>query len=116
MNTRTENLKKPALLRVIFILNALKIILAFVFYVVLKDKTDFAFDPIYILYTAIAYALLFVGIVASILKKNIWAMRIVILIDFVVSIPTTAIIGLVISALSFGLSFSTKIKAYFADK
>ncbi|PWJ40767.1 hypothetical protein [Sediminitomix flava] len=116
VNVLGENVvKKPALLRVIFISNALKILLAFTFYTVftLKGSQIGAFGPEQILYTAIGYMFMFGGIVTSIIKRKIWLMRLFIVIDFAISIPTSAYIGFVISILSIVLSFTKPVKRYF---
>lgn len=106
---------KPITLRVIFILNALKIILALGFFTVftVKDITVGGLDRMYILYTAFAYTLTFGAMVFFILRKNLLALRITIGIDLLVSLPTKALIGIVIALVSFSLSFTHKVKAYF---
>lgn len=110
-------LKKPALLRTIFILNAFKIVLVFTFYFVFKAK-GIQIGPVgpeLILYTAIGYVTTFAMVVTSILKRNITALRIVLILDFAVSLPAQAYIGLLIAVVSISLSFTKKVKAYFAQ-
>ena len=108
-------INKPVSIRIIFILNALKVLLALGFYVAFKDKAEPIIDPVVILYTAIGYAVMFAAIVFSILKRSAWGLRIAIIIDFIISIPATAIIGFVISAVSFGLTFRKSAKAYLGE-
>lgn len=114
-NTTFSPAKKPIPLRVIFILNALKILLAFGFFTVftIKDITVGGLDRTYILYTAFGYVLTFAAMVFFILRKNLLALRIVIGIDLLISLPTKALIGIVIAIVSFSLSFHKKVKGYF---
>lgn len=106
---------KPISLRAIFILNAVKILLAFVFFTIfsVKDITVGSLDRMYILYTAFGYILTFGAMVFFILRKNILAVRVIIGIDLLVSLPIKAIIGIAIALVSFLLSFNPKVKAYF---
>ncbi len=68
------------------------------------------------LYTMGGYILTFAAIVASILKRNVMAIRIAIVVDFLVSIPAKAPIGFAVAAISMGLTFTNSVKAYFAYK
>ena len=111
---------KPINLRVIFILNALKIILTFGFFVAFKFyglsvkgmEGDSAANLM--LLTMGGYILTFVAIVTSILKRNILGIRIAIIVDFLVSIPAKAPIGFAIAIISIGMTFTQSVKAYFA--
>lgn len=106
-------MKKPAILRVIFILNALLVLICFVFYFVAKTKGNLPVAPENILYTAIGYVFNFSFIVASILKKKLSLLRTFILLIIAISFPTRAYIGILISLITFGLSFHKKVVAYF---
>lgn len=111
-----EVINKPITLRVIFILNAFKIILSLGFYYVFTF-TDLApeglADPTKILYTSFAYMVLFGVMVTSILKRSFWGLRLAIILDFLVSIPVVAVVGFVISIVSFGMTFTKSVKKYF---
>ena len=111
----TNTGKKPLPLRIIFILNAFKILLSLGFYTVftLKDISIGNADRTIILYTALGYAAMFGFMVFFILKRKIWGLRASIILDFLVSIPATAIIGFIISIVSFALTFNKKVLAYF---
>lgn len=118
----TIGVSKPLLLRAIFILNALKILLAFGFFAAFKfyglKVGDLEGDPAatMMLYTAIAYVMTFGAIVISILKRSLIGIRTAILLDFLASIPATAIIGFVIAIISMGLTFTASVRAYFGYK
>ncbi|MEQ6124500.1 hypothetical protein AAON49_09885 [Pseudotenacibaculum sp. MALMAid0570] len=114
MNTKKETLmKKPTPLRILFILNLLLVIICFVFYGFAQSKGNVAGVPASsILYTAIAYTLLFIGLITSIKSFSLLGVRIVVLLVFAVSTPTLAFIGMVISIISFILTFNRKVQAY----
>ena len=111
---------KPITLRVIFILNALKILLTFGFFIAFKYggftlhglEGDTAASLM--LYTAFGYVVAFAAMVASILKRNILGLRAAIVIDFLISVPAKAPIGFAIAVISMGLTFTGAVKAYFA--
>ena len=108
-----SSMKKPTPLRVIFILNLLLVIICFVFFAFAQSKGNVAGVPAKaILYTAISYTVLFIGLVISIKKFSLLAVRIVILLVFLASIPASAFIGMVISIISMILSFNKKVKLY----
>lgn len=107
---------KPILLRIIFILNAFKALLAFGFYAVftIKGISIGGLDPTLILYTAIGYVATFAALVFFILRKSQLGTRIVHLVDVIISLPAGAYIGIVIAVVSFVIGFHGKVKAYFA--
>jgi len=116
--TQTENLvKKPIPLRVIFILNALMAILPFIFYYVFttKDISIAGLDPSFMLYTGIAYIVSFALLVNFILKRNIMGARIMFVINLLIALPAKAYIGILVAIISMGLSFTQKVKDYFAS-
>ncbi len=106
---------KPGVLRAVFIMNAIKILISLTFFTIftLNDIQVGKVGPMMVLYTAFGYMAMFAGIVFSILRKNLIALRIFIALDFLVSIPATAVIGLVISGVSFGLTYNKKLRSYF---
>ncbi len=111
-----EQHKKPISLRVIVILNLLKIFLAFGIYTVITVKGIVAgINPDWILYTACGYVATFSIIVFSILKKNIVLFRLIIIADIIISIPAKAIIGISISVVSVIISLNKKIQNYFSE-
>ncbi|MES0826414.1 hypothetical protein [Ruegeria sp. SCP11] len=118
----TTGASKPATLRVIFILNALKILLAFGFFAAFQFYGLQVGEPAgpqaanLMLYTMLAYMLTFACIVASILKRSITGIRAAIAIDFPASIPATAVIGFVIAIISMGLTFTASVRAFFAHR
>ncbi len=114
----TENLvKKPILLRIIFILNALMTILPFVFYYVFttKDISIGGLEPIYMVYTGIAYIVSFALLVSFILKRNIMGARIMFVINVLIALPASAYIGILVAITSMTISFTPKVKAFFAS-
>ena len=46
-------------------------------------------------------------------KRNVNAMRAVIVVDFLISIPAKAFVGFAIAIIGMALSFSGPVKAYF---
>ncbi len=118
MTGSTTLVKKPILLRVIFILNALMMILPFVFYLVFttKDISINGLDPNYMLYTGIAYILSFALLVYSILNKKMLMVRILFVINILIALPAKAYIGILVALISMALSFSTSVQTYFASK
>lgn len=112
--------KKPPLLRVIFILNALKIILAlglligFKYFDLKVGSVSGQSAVTMIFWTMIGYIATFAAIVTSILRRSIIGLRAAIVVDFLISIPSKAFIGFAIAVISMGLSFTQSVKAYFA--
>lgn len=113
----TETVKKPIQLRIIFILNALMMILPFVFYYVFttQDISIDGLNPKWMAYTGIAYIISFIVLVTSILKRNFMLFRTVFIINIIIAIPAKAFIGMLIAAISIALSFHNKIKVFFAS-
>ena len=70
-------------------------------------------DPMWMVYTGIAYIISFAGMVSMILKRNYLGIRIIIGLNVLIAIPASAFIGMAIAAVSFGLTFNKKVKAYF---
>ncbi len=116
----TTGASKPITLRAIFILNALKILLAFGFFVAFKFYGLQVGELVgpqaanLMLYTMLGYMVTFACIVASILKRSLIGIRAAIAVDFLVSIPATAVIGFVIAIIGMGLTFTESVRAYFA--
>ena len=115
METNNQ-VQKPIPLRVIFILNALMMILPFVFYYVLTSSgKDLGIPPMYMIYTGVAYIISFTALVFFILKKNIMGLRIILILNFLIAIPAKAYLGFVVSIISLILSLNKKVKAYFTS-
>ena len=118
MMTNSTNLaKKPIPLRIIFILNALMMFLPFVFYYVFttKEISIDGLDPMYMVYTGIAYIISFALLVFFILKRNFIGFRIMFFINILIALPAKAYIGILIAIISIAISFTPKVKAYFAS-
>jgi len=92
----------------------LKMLLCFTFYYIFSQTENPILEPQLVLYTATGYLASFIGVIASILTKKLWLMRAIIAIDFVISLPARAYIGLVFAVVSIVLSFNKKISEYFA--
>ncbi|MDA8595247.1 hypothetical protein N9L20_02095 [Flavobacteriaceae bacterium] len=110
-------IKKPYQLRIIFIINALMMILPFIFYVVFtqKELSIEGLDPMYMIYTGIAYILSFILLVRAILKRQIKTFRALFILNILIAIPAGAYIGIGVALISTALSFHPKVKAYFAQ-
>lgn len=115
METITKKIKKPIQLRIIFILNALMMILPFIFYYVFttQEISIGNLDPIYMVYTGIAYILSFIFLVFFILKKNIIGFRIMFVVNTIIALPASAYIGILIAIISMATSFTPKVKLFF---
>ena len=111
---------KPPLLRVIFILNALKIFLAlgllvgFKYFDLKVGSVSGQSAVTLIFWTMIGYIATFAAIVVSILKRSIIGLRVAIVVDFLISIPAKAFVGFAVALIGLGLSFTKPVKAYFA--
>ena len=122
MTTLDTNIgfEKPPLLRVIFILNALKILLAlglligFKYFDLQVGSVSGPSAVTLIFWTMIGYIFTFAVIVTSILKRSIKGLRAAIVVDFLISIPAKAFVGLAIAVIGLGLSITKPVKAYFA--
>ena len=118
MQQSNNSVHKPIALRVIFILNALMMILPFVFYYVFitNDIRIGNLDPMWMVYTGIAYIISFAILVYFLVKRNVVGARIMFLVNIVIALPTSAYIGMVVAVISLALSFyHKKVLAYFND-
>lgn len=110
---------KPPLLRVIFILNALKIFLALGLLIGFKYlglKVGSVSGPpavTMIFWTMLGYIATFAAIVTSILKRSIVGLRAAIAFDLLISIPSKAFVGFAVALVGMGLSFSKPVVNYF---
>ena len=110
--------QKPGTVKAIQILMITKVFLALTFYIVLTilDKKIGDAGPVIALYTAIGYAVTAFLTVLSINKRKVWALRGVLLVDVLVSLPAKGIIGFVFVAISLVLSAVKKSNEYFNNK
>lgn len=110
-----DSIKKPIQLRIIFILNALMMILPFIFYYVFTSKniSIAGLKPIHMVYTGIAYIISFMFLVFFILKKKLVGIRVMFVINILIALPTKAYLGILVAIISIILSFTSKVKAYF---
>lgn len=115
METQKIKLKKPIVLRIIFILNGILMLLPFGFYYALSNKIlDIpGLNPNLMLYTAGGYILSFAFMVFCISTKRYLGFKLAFLLTFLISLPTQAYIGIFIALISFALSFNKKVKAFF---
>ena len=115
MENQTE---KPKQLRIIFILNALMMVLPFVFFGVatLKGLSSLkGVETILMVYTGIAYIISFAVLVSFILKKNIIGFRIMFVINVLIAFPAKAFLGIIVAIVSIILSFNSKVISYAAQ-
>lgn len=110
--------KKPIILRVVFLLNALLMFLPFIFYYIFTSKNIQVdgLEPIHMIYTGIGYILSFALMVTSILRRNLIAFRSVFVLVILISLPTKAYIGIVFAIVSLLLSLHKKIRLYLTHK
>jgi len=117
MSNSSNSIKKPIPLRVIFILNALMMVLPFVFYYVFTTKniTVGNLDPISMVYTGIAYIISFAVLVYFLVNRKLVGARIMFIINILIAIPASAYIGILVAIISLLLSFfNKKVLAYFS--
>lgn len=116
MQTTVQQIKKPGVLRLIFFLNAFMMFLPFGFYWVFTTQNIQVgtLDPMWMIYTGIAYILSFPILVYFMSKRKIWGVRFMFLINIIIAIPAGAYIGILIAIISLALSFLNKrVLAYF---
>ncbi|MBX2871276.1 MAG: hypothetical protein KTR30_04230 [Saprospiraceae bacterium] len=117
MSISSNPIKKPIPLRVIFILNALMTVLPFVFYYVFTTRniTVGTLDPIWMVYTGMAYIISFVILVYFLSNRKQLGARIMFVINILIAIPAGAYIGILVAIISLALSFfNNKVLAYFS--
>jgi preprotein translocase subunit Sec61beta len=119
MQTVSNQIKKPAPLRVIFILNALMALLPFVFYQVFTSQNIRIgnLDPMWMVYTGIAYAVSFVVLVYFLANRKLLGARTIFLTNILIALPAGAYIGILVAIISLALSFfNQRVLAYFQYK
>ena len=107
--------KKPIQLRIVFILNALMMILPFIFYFIFTTN-DIAIDglnPTWMLYTGIGYIISFIPLAYFIIKRNRIGVLTLFGINILIALPTKAFIGIIVAIISFILTFTKKSRLYF---
>lgn len=116
-NPTNSAVKKPIQLRVIFILNALMMVLPFVFYAVFTTQNISieGLDPMWMVYTSFGYIATFALLVTTILKKKMLLFRLMFIVNILIAFPAGAFIGMLFAVISMALSFNKKVKAYFAS-
>lgn len=117
MSNSNLKIHKPIPLRIIFILNALMAILPFIFYWVFTSKNMSVgnLNPIWMIYTGIAYIISFIFLVYCLKNRKQWGARIIFFINILIAIPTSAYLGILVALISLALSFfNKKILAYFS--
>ena len=117
MTNSSNQVKKPIPLRVIFILNALMMVLPFIFYYVFttRDITIGDLNPTWMAYTGIAYIISFAILVYFLVNRNLLGARIMFVINILIALPAGAYIGILIALISLALSFfNKKVLHYFS--
>ena len=118
MQTSSYQVKKPIALRVIFILNALMMVLPFVFYYVFTTRNISigGLDPMWMVYTGIAYIVSFAILVYFLANRKLLGARIMFVINMLIALPASAYIGILVAIISLGLSFfNKKVLTYFSS-
>ena len=112
-----DKIHKPIPLRVIFILNALMMVLPFIFYYVFttQDVSIDGLDPMYMAYTGLAYIVSFIILVFFLVRRNLLGSRAVFLLNILIALPASAYIGILVAVISLSLSFfNKKVLSYFS--
>jgi hypothetical protein len=92
-------------------------VLPFVFYYVFttKDITVGTLDPMWMVYTGIAYIISFSILVYFLANRKILGARIMFIINILIAIPAGAYLGILVAIISLALSFfNKKVLAYFS--
>ena len=114
----TAIVQKPIPLKVIFILNALMMVLPFVFYFIITSRNIVIdnLDTIWMVYTGIAYIISFDFLVYFLVNRNLTGARVIFFINILIAIASKAYLGIVVALISLTLSFlNKKVLAYFAS-
>ncbi len=113
----SENLKKPTATKLISILIIVKLVIASIFIFVLASGTSIGGSDAsrQIAITFVCYVVLAVPILYFNAKKKLKALRLCLVIDFLVSLPGRAVIGLIISGFLFFITFRKSVKSYFEE-
>ena len=92
-------------------------VLPFVLYFIFTNKevSIGELDPMYMIYTGIAYIVSFALLVFFILKQNIIGLRIMLIINVLIALPAKAYIGIAVAVISMTLSFTAPVKKYFSS-
>lgn len=117
MQVSSGQVKKPIPLRVIFILNALMVLLPFVFYFVFTTQniTVGNLNPIWMVYTGLAYLVSFALLVYFLVNRQQLGARIIFVINILIALPAGAYIGILVALISLALSFfNEKVRSYFS--
>jgi len=117
MSNSSNSISKPIPLRIIFILNALMMILPFVFYYVFTTKNISIgdLDPIWMVYTGIAYVVSFIFLAYCLKNRKLLGARIMFIINILIALPASAFIGILVAVISLAIAFfNKKVLAYFA--
>ena len=115
MQDSNAPIKKPIPLRVIFLLNALMMVLPFIFYYVFTTNniTVGNLNPMWMVYTGIAYIISFAVLVYFLSNKKLLGARIMFIINILIAIPASAYIGILVAIISLSLSFFNKKVLYY---
>ncbi len=104
--------------KLILVLNGIMGILPFVFYLVFttQDIRVGDLDPIWMIYTGIAYIVSFAILLILISKRSMRGIRAIFVLNILIAIPAGAYIGMVIAIISLALSFfNQKFRSQFQD-
>lgn len=118
MTNSTIKVQKPIPLRIIFILNALMAVFPFIFYWVFISKNISIgnLNPIWMVYTGIAYFISFVFLVYFLKNRAQLGARIIFILNILIGIPAGAYLGILVALVSLSLSFfNKKVLTYFAS-
>ena len=116
MQHSIQTVKKPAALRIIFLLNALMMVLPFGFYYVFVTNNIQIgnLDPIWMVYTGLAYIVSFTILVFFLVNRKIWGARGIFIINILIGIPAGAYIGILVAVISLVLSIINRsVLTYF---
>ena len=116
MQTSIQKPKKPIPLRVIFLLNAMMAVLPFLFYYVFTSQnlSIGQLNPLWMVYTGLAYLISFAFLVYNILHRSIWGVRIMFMLNILIALPAGAYIGILVAIISLALSFyNDKVLQFF---
>lgn len=105
----------PTAVTAILVIAGVQVVLAWSFYGVFSfTKPESELLP-GILRTATAYSVIAIPLIAAVFKRHLLLLRACLVLNVLVSLPVKAVIGIVLSLVSFGLTFRTTSRGYFAN-
>ncbi len=105
---------RPKSIRAVFLLTCLKILIAWTFFAVAASGVVLPVDATKIAYTASAYVAIAIPTFVFIHRRSAIAVRVCIALAIAVSLPTGAVIAILLDLIALGLTFRPPARRFFA--